>query len=107
MASGVRESVSPEFADPRWSEDTGRLSREIVGAFRADGVAVTRRAFLEELRVRGGSVANANRSALYAYALAPELPAASELEDTMDRPDGFASLTEMLAATATAAESEA
>jgi hypothetical protein len=59
---------------------------------------VTRAAVLEELRVRGGSVASAHRSALYSYARSPQVPAASELEDTMDHPDGIEGLAELLAA---------
>lgn len=94
----VRESAGSEWSDPRWSDETGRMAREIVAEFERDGVAVTRAGVLDKVRERGGSVASAHRSALYAYARSPEVPAASELEDTIDHPEGIEGLAEMLAA---------
>jgi hypothetical protein len=69
-----RAEDGAEHADPRWSDETARIAREIVAQWRRDGVKITSRAFYPELRARRGSVSNAHKSALYAYAIAPDLP---------------------------------
>jgi hypothetical protein len=68
-------------ADPRWSEDTARIAREIIAQWRADGTVITRAAFLAELRERGGSASSQYKSALYAYAISPDLPGEDEPDE--------------------------
>lgn len=116
----VRESVGPQGpdsagpwsrpveSDPRWSDETGLLAREIVARhWLLDSGRPTRRAFLETLRERGGKVASEHRSALYAFALAPHVPTEDELgDDTTDFPEGIPGLAERLAGE-TETESEA
>jgi hypothetical protein len=84
-------------SDPRWSDETGRLARLIVGEHLKRGNRPTRRAFLDELRERGGRIASEHRSALYAFALAPGTPTAADLDDdTADYPNGIPGLSERL-----------
>ena len=61
-------------ADPAWSEETATIAKAIITGWRADGTPITRNAFLAQLRQNGGAVASQHKSALYAYAIAPDLP---------------------------------
>lgn len=108
----VRESVGPDSAgpwvresesgigsesvesDPRWTDETGRLARLIVAE---NGGSMTRRAFLEELRERGGRIASEHRSALYGFAMSPVVPTEADLaDDTADYPNGIPGLDALL-----------
>jgi len=73
----------------------GQLARRIVAE---NGGQMTRRAFLETFRERGGRIASDNRSALYGFALAPAVPTEADLaDDTADFPEGIPGLAERLA----------
>lgn len=71
-------------ADPRWTDELGAMARQIVADLRAlsGGARPSRSAFLEELRQRGGGISSRNRAALYAFALAPDVPSEADLDDT-------------------------
>jgi hypothetical protein len=86
-AADPRPPVEPlpqeAAADPTcgglWSAETGDLARAVVAKLPTD--TRTRATFLAAFRAAGGAIGNDRRGKLYAYAIAPDLPAPEESDE--------------------------
>lgn len=87
----VLDESEEDLARLPWSSETSRIARNVVAAWRAGRHPIKRAELLAEVRERGGSVSNRDRTAFYNWAIAPAQPgdesaaeADSDLLETAD-----------------------
>ncbi|MBR7830177.1 hypothetical protein KDK95_27990 [Actinospica sp. MGRD01-02] len=74
VSEGTETFVSAPWTETRWSRTSESIAREVVADFHARRRNITCRAWVAEVRERGGQISSEHVSALYRLAREPEVP---------------------------------